>query len=155
MRKFSRDWQAGYVDPHGFVRNGHLELLDPAGMVIAIDLREVKRVCFVREFQSGDNPERLVRRNFSSRPRTPGLWLRMRLHDGEEMEGLASNDVSLLEPEGIQFVPPDLRSNTQRIFVPREAIDSMEIVAVIHASSRRMSAGTGESVPGQEGLFTP
>ncbi len=139
VRKFSRDWQSGYVDPQGFAHHGKLELLDMTGKVLAMALEEVKMVCFVREFLTGDatDPERLLRRSFSSRPRTAGLWLRMRLRDGEELEGLASNDVSLLEPEGVQFAPPDMRSNTQRIFVPRTALQSLEIVAVIHPSTRR------------------
>lgn len=148
MRKFSRDWLSGYVDPVGFVREGSLELLDMNGKVLTINLSEIKIVCFVREFLTGDDPERLIRRTFTSRPRTPGLWLRMRLRDGDELEGLASNDVSLLEPEGIQFAPPDMRSNTQRIFAPRSALQSLEIVSVIHLGTRRKS-----EMDGQEGLF--
>lgn len=148
VRKFSRDWQSGYVDPQGFVRAGRLELLDSTGKVITIALDEVKMMCFVREFLTGDDPERLIRRSFTSRPRTAGLWLRMRLRDGEELEGLASNDVSLMEPEGIQFAPPDMRSNAQRIFVPRAALQSLEIVAVIHPTTRRKHAAAR-----QEGLF--
>ena len=128
----------------------YIQLLDMTGKVLAVALEEVKMVCFVREFLSGDaaDPERLLRRTFTSRPRTPGLWLHMRLRDGEELEGLASNDVSFLEPEGIQFAPPDMRSNTQRIFVPRNALQSLEIVAVIHPSTRRRPRSAD-----QEGLF--
>lgn len=148
VRKFSRDWQSGYVDPVGFARDGRLELLDATGKVLTIDLSEIKLVCFVREFFTGDDPERLIRRTYISRPRTPGLWLRMRLRDGDELEGLASNDVSLLESEGIQFAPPDMRSNTQRIFVPRTALQSLEIVSVVHAGNR--GRRTGDS---QEALF--
>jgi hypothetical protein len=148
VRKFSRDWQSGYVNPQGFVHNNRLELLDSTGKVLTISIEEIKMMCFVREFLNGEDPERLIRRSFTSRPRTPGLWLRLRLRDGEEIEGLASNDVSLVEPEGIQFAPPDMRSNTQRIFVPRAAIQSLEIVAVIHPSTRRKP-----EVADQEGLF--
>ena len=150
VRKFSRDWHSGYADPQGFAHDGQLEMLDMTGKVLAMTLRDVKMMCFVREFPSGDStdPERLVRRNFTSRPRTPGLWLRLRMKDGDELEGLASNDLTLLEPEGIQFTPPDLRSNTQRIFVPRSALQSVEIVAVIHASARRKP-----DLAEQEGLF--
>lgn len=149
MRKFSRDWQSGYVDPHSFPRNDRLELLDMTGKVLSVALEEVKMICFVREFLGGDDPERLIRRSFTSRPRTPGLWLRMRLKDGEEIEGLASNDVTLLEAEGIEIAPPDMRSNTQRIFLPRSAVDSLEIVAVIHPSAKRKRDQTD-----QERLFT-
>lgn len=148
VRKFSRDWQSGYVDPVGFAHDGRLEMLDSAGKVLTIALQEIKMMCFVREFLTGDDPERLIRRSFSSRPRTAGLWLRMRLRDGDDLEGLASNDVSLLEPEGIQFAPPDMRSNTQRIFMPRTALQSLEIVGVIHPTVRRKG-----NAAEQEGLF--
>jgi hypothetical protein len=153
VRKFGRDWQAGYADPQGFAREGRLELLDLSGTVVAIGLDQVKRLSFVREFLQGEDPERLVRRSFASRPRAPGVWLRLRFRDGEEIEGLANNDASLLEGEGIQFAPPDLRSNTQRMFVPRVAIESLEIVAVIHASGRRKGRETAAESPNQEGLF--
>jgi len=42
----------------------------------------------------------------------------MTLNDGEELEGLAANDRSLLEGSGLLLTPPDTRSNTQRIYVP-------------------------------------
>jgi hypothetical protein len=32
--------------------------------------------------------------------------------------------------------PPDLRSNTQRIFVPRTALESLTVLAVIGAAKR-------------------
>jgi len=45
-------------------------------------------------------PERLVRKRFSLRPRTAGLWLRLTLGDGDELEGLAANDRSLVDGAG-------------------------------------------------------
>jgi hypothetical protein len=32
--------------------------------------------------------------------------------------------------------PPDLRSNTQRVFVPREALSSLTVLAVLGAARR-------------------
>ncbi len=62
-----------------------------------------------------------------------GLWLRLRLRDGDALEGLGANDASLLEPAGLFLAPPDIRSNTQRIFVPRTSISELAVVAVIGA----------------------
>jgi hypothetical protein len=149
VRKFSRDWLSGYADPLRFAAAGErLELLDMSGKVMTLATEDVKMMCFVREFLPGEDPERLIRRRFTSRPRTPGLWLRLRLRDGDEMEGLASNDLSLADPIGLQFTPPDMRSNTQRIFVPRAALQSLEVVAVIHPGARRRTL-----LAEQEGLF--
>ncbi len=139
---------SGYASPSNFAHNGLLELIDQGGKVLTLQTEDVKTLCFVRDFLPGDDPERLTRRVFAGRPRSPGLWIRLRFRDGDEMEGLANNDVSLLDPEGIQFTPPDLRSNTQRIFVPRAALTSLEVLAVIRPPSapRRTAAQ-------QEGLF--
>ncbi|HVJ09738.1 MAG TPA: hypothetical protein VM554_15280 [Acidisarcina sp.] len=149
LRKLSRDWVAGYLEPTGFVSGGKLELLDLSGKVASYDLKDLKWVCFVRDFNSGElnNPERLLRKNFPARPRSEGLWLRLRLQDGDLIEGLAANDVSLIEQEGLFLTPPDTRSNTQRIFVPRSSVVEFEVLAVIGAAKRKGAA------PEQETLF--
>jgi hypothetical protein len=137
VRKMDRDSVSGYVSPAEFVRDGKLTLLNTSGTVIAIDLREIKGVYFVREF--GDS-ESLVRKTFTSRPRSEGLWVRLRFKDSEILEGLMSADLSQTTPEGFLISPPDQRSNTQRIFVPRTALESLTVLAVIGASRRKRRA---------------
>jgi hypothetical protein len=41
----------------------------------------------------------------------------------------------LLDPAGLLITPPDTRSNTQRIFLPRSGIMELTVVSVIGASS--------------------
>lgn len=135
-----RDSISGYVSPTVFVNEGKLELLNTAGNVVAIDLREIKGVYFVREF--GDS-ESLTRKTFTSRPRSEGLWVRLRFKDSETLEGLMPADLMQTMPEGFLINPPDQRSNTQRIFVPRTALESLTVLAVIGAA-RRPRRGIGE-----------
>ncbi len=78
-----------------------------------------------------------MHKRFATRPRTAGLWLRMVLTDGEELEGLAANDRSLVNGTGLLLTPPDTRSNTQRIYVPRQAIQALEVVSLISTPSRK------------------
>ena len=137
VRKMDRDSVSGYVAPAQFVREGKLELLNTSGTVISIDLREIKGVYFVREF--GDS-ESLTRKTFTSRPRSEGLWVRLRFKDSEVLEGLMSADLAQSAPEGFLVSPPDQRSNTQRIFVPRAALESLTVLAVIGAARRRRRA---------------
>jgi hypothetical protein len=162
VRKFSREWCAGYAGA-GFSGDGSgLDILDPAGKLIRMEWDQVKWVCYVRDlpaaFSQQADPERLLQKRFATRPRTAGLWLRMTLIDGEELEGLAINDRSLIEGAGLLLTPPDTRSNTQRIFVPRQAIQALEVVSVIGAGDRRRgvnvgkSAGSGKAA-GQAALF--
>ena len=134
VRKMDRDSVSGYVSPAQFVNEGKLELLNTAGNVVAMDLREIKGVYFVREF--GDS-ESLTRKTFTSRPRAEGLWVRLRFKDNEVLEGLMPADLTQNLPEGFLISPPDQRSNTQRIFVPRTALDSLTVLAVIGAARRR------------------
>jgi hypothetical protein len=150
VRKLSRDWLSGYLPPAAFVAAEQAELLDLTGKLVSVQMAEVKWICFVRDFQSGDmaQPERLLRKTFVTRPRSEGLWIRARLKDNDTIEGLAQNDLSLLDSEGLFLIPPDTRSNTQRIFLPRQAVAELDVLAVIRAGSRR---GQGEAV--QESLF--
>lgn len=156
VRKFSRDWCAGYAGPGIGQDPAELEILDLTGKVIRMGWDQVKWVCYVRDLPSAgadqSSPERLLRKRFSIRPRTAGLWLRLRLADGDELEGLAANDLSLVEGAGLLLIPPDTRSNTQRIYVPRHAIQALEVLSLIGAPrSRRTAAPAFE--PGQPELF--
>jgi len=47
------------------------------------------------------------------------------------------NDLTQAITEGFLINPPDLRSNTQRIFVPRSALASLSVLAVIGGTHRR------------------
>ena len=127
-----------------FVNEGKLELLNTAGNVVAIDLREIKGVYFVREF--GDS-ESLTRKTFTSRPRAEGLWVRLRFKDNEVLEGLLPADLTQNLPEGFLISPPDQRSNTQRIFVPRSALESLTVLAVIGAARRQRRPADQRQVP--------
>ena len=127
VRKMDRDSVNGYVGAV-FISDGKLELMNTAGNVVAIELHEVKGVYFVREF--GDS-ESLTRKTFTSRPRVEGLWVRLRFRDNEIIEGMMPNDLLHEGSEGFSIIPPDTRSNTQRIFVPRAALAEMIVLGVI------------------------
>ena len=145
VRKFSRDWCAGYAAAAFGQDAAELEILDLTGKVLQIGWSDVKWVCYVRDFPAGEqaNPERLLHKRFAIRPRTAGLWLRMTLTDGEELEGLAANDRSLVEGAGLLLTPPDTRSNTQRIYLPRQAIQTLQVVSLIGAAGRRRPGPSG------------
>jgi hypothetical protein len=138
VRKHDRDSVSGYVAPANFVVEGKLELLNTSGNVVAIDLGEIKAVYFVREFSDTDP---MVRKTFTTRPRTEGLWVRMKFKDSEVIEGILPNDLTQNPNEGFLMNPPDLRSNTQRVFVPRDALSSLVVIAVIGAANRRRHGG--------------
>jgi hypothetical protein len=151
----------GYLPLSGFVRNRALDLLDLSGRVIPVALNDVKLISYVRDFNLTDtvNPERLTRRAFLARPRTEGLWLRLTFAAGDQLEGLAPTDISLLDDlvndAGLFLTPPDTRSNTQRIYVPRTSIAELTLLAVITSPSKKKptpTTGGGGTSP-QQDLF--
>jgi len=144
VRRFTGDTIPGYLPMSSMVGGKTtLELLDLEGRINPLPLSDIKTVSYVREFNLADsvNPERMLRRTFLARPRTEGLWIRLTFRTGEILEGLAATDLSLLdsmiEDGGLHFTPPDTRSNTQHIFVPRTAITDLQLIAVITSPSRR------------------
>jgi hypothetical protein len=159
VRKLSRDWVAGYLSADGFVSGGGsrgsaVELLGLDGKVTALEVDQIKWVCFVRDFNSGEvaNPERLLRKTFGGRPRTAGLFLRARLTDGDLIEGVAANDLSLVASNGLFLTPPDTRSNTQRIWIPASSMAELEVVAVIGSAPKAKTA-VAATEDAQERLF--
>lgn len=155
VRKFSREWYAGYAGAVFAQDAPALEVLDLSGKVVTVGWEAVKWVCYVRDFSSSsdqNNPERLLQKKFTVRPRAAGLWLRMTLNDGDELEGIAANDRSLVAGAGLLLTPPDTRSNTQRIYVPRQAIQTLEVVGLIGAAGRKRRPEAA-SAEGQPELF--
>ena len=138
VRKLDRDTLNGFVSTQ-FLNDGKLEMLNTSGSLISIDLKDVKCVYFVREFGDADE---MARKTFTTRPRTEGLWVRLKFKDNEVLEGMMPNDLTQVLPEGYMIIPPDTRANTQRIFVPRTALVGLTVLAVIGgAGARRHKPG--------------
>jgi hypothetical protein len=142
VRKLNRDTVNGFASPTDFIVDGKVEILNTSGNVVAIDLKDIKGIYFVREFGEPDS----LRKTFTTRPRTEGLWVRLRFRDNEIMEGMMPNDLAMVGPDGYLINPPDTRSNTQRIFVPRSALAQLTVLAVIGAAAgRRRAAGATDT----------
>jgi len=154
VRRFGRNWFAGYAPATFPGTAAELEILDLGGRVLRFGWETVKWVCYVRDLSSATpgevNPERLLQKRFTVRPRSRGIWLRMALIDGDELEGLAANDRSLIDGAGLLLTPPDQRSNTQRIYVPRAAVQTLEVVSLIGIGKRRPSTPMPELFPPEE-----
>jgi hypothetical protein len=156
VRRFSGDTLPGYLAAAGIVRDAAVvDLLDLSGRILSLPLNDIKTISYVRDFNLSDaaNPERLTRRAFLARPRSEGLWVRLTFRSGDSLEGLAPADRTLLDSvgddAGLYLTPPDTRSNTQRIYVPRAAIADLTLLAVITSPSRRQPQ---EAKPAKESL---
>ncbi len=163
VRRFSAGLLWGYLPAEGVAQAGSppvLDLLDLGGRVTPVPLAEVKFVSYVRDFNTADmdNPERMLRKSFLARPRAEGLWIRLGFRDGDRIEGLATPDITfadgLIEDGGMYLIPPDIRGNTQRLFVPRSAVDTLEVLAVVTNPSKKKLARPVSSDEAQPDLFT-
>ena len=143
---------AGYLPATGFAEAGTVALMDPSGRVISLAIIGIKWIAYVRDFNTGDitEPEQFGRKTFPARPRSEGLWLRMSFRDGDALEGLAGLDIrfldSIVTDGGLIVTPPDARSNTQRVYVPRSALAGLELLGLVTSAAKRKAA----TKPGRE-----
>jgi hypothetical protein len=143
VRRFPNRLSWGYLPQDRPARDGQIELIDTAARVTPLALREVKWIAYVRDFNLADltTPERLDHRRFPGRPRSEGLWVRLRFTDSDTLEGLLHINSALLdtlgESQGIFLTPPDTRANTQRLFIPRHALQSIDPLGLIAPSAAK------------------
>lgn len=134
IQRFDRDNLSGYLNLTSYLQPRGVELLNLSGNLLLIPYEEIKSVALVREFAAPDPNEKKL---FATRPKSPGLWVRMRFRDNEQMDGLVANNLLQMEPFGFSFTPPDPSSNCQRIFVPKQALVEFQVLAVVGSLQRR------------------
>jgi hypothetical protein len=154
LRTFANTLAWGYLPQGGFLREDEVSLMAVEGRLTPFPIKTIKQIAYVKDFNRDDSvdPERLGRTAFLARPRGDGLWLKLTFLDDQTLEGLAAFDLSfpdaLLGDRGIFLTPPDPRSNTQRLFVPRAALKSLEALGYVTAPSRHLAAKPkGRTVP--------
>ena len=150
LRTLDATIRFGYLPVSGIVAGlptaPTVPLLSLEGRIDPIPFADVRHIAYVRDFNLGDSidPEHLSRRTFLARPRAEGLWIRLTMVGGDLLEGLAPLDLSLvdglLDDRGLFLIPPDIRSNTQRLYIPRSAFTAVQLLAVITTPSKTKPA---------------
>ncbi len=120
ITRFERDSIHGFVQTPGSFGTCSLDLLTPSGNLVKVPYTEIKAVCFVRDFETGESWR--AQRSFASRPKTPGLWIRLIFRDEDTTEGVKPNNWGLLNPSGVTPIPPYYTMQNHRLFVPRQAL---------------------------------
>jgi len=144
--RFERETLQGFVQTPSGLEGDSVELLRPEGSLVRIPISETKVVCFVRDFEAGETWRE--HRAFATRPKTSGLWVRFKFRDGDWLEGIVANNLLQIESTGFSSIPPDPSFQNQRIFVPRTAVTSVEVLGVIGSPLRRRPSPK----PGEEQL---
>lgn len=115
----------GFLNPATFLLPDGIELLTMEGAVEVIPYGRLKTVCFTGApghfdlFQSDQL--------FTRRPRISGLWVRFTFRDGDRIDGILPHNLSDWPRQGYMATPP----RRQKIFIPREAIQTTELQGVI------------------------
>jgi hypothetical protein len=137
VRRFDKEPLPGWVNPASYLQPSGIELLATDGRSSSIiPYEDIKTVSFVREF----GPLEIERQVFQTRPKMDGLWVRLRFRDSDIMEGVMTNNLLQVELPGFTIIPPDSYSNQQRVFVPRVALASIEVLGVVGSSLGKRKA---------------
>jgi len=148
IRRFDKESLAGYVNPASYLQPGGIELLSAQGEISTVPYDEIKTISFVREFEAGAETGRRV---FQTRPKMAGLWVSFQFRDGDVMEGILPNNLLQLEHYGFTVIPPDSFGNSPRVFIPKVALRSVEVLGVVGSPLQRRKP---KPVPKEQiGLF--
>jgi hypothetical protein len=137
----------GYLNPSRLDLSAPVDLLTTEGEHRPVQLKDVRAIYFVREFNAAYEPERKA---FLSRPKLDGLWVRLKFRDNETLEGVVNNDLLALLDSGVHITPPDLNGTALRIFVPRNALSELTVLGVVGVARRKPAV----TVASQQKLFS-
>lgn len=135
LARFDREPVEGFVQASAGFDGENIEVLTPQGTLLRIPSRDTKAVCFVRDFDGRETWRE--HRTFLTRPKMPGIWLRLLFRDGDSMEGMLPNNLILIDQAGFSIIPPDPTFQNQRIFVPRSALREVQVLGVVGSPLRR------------------
>ena len=138
LARFDREPVEGFVQASVGFDGEAIDVLTPSGSLLRVPVLETKAVCFVRDFEAGETWRE--HRTFLTRPKTPGIWVRLLFRDGDSVEGMLQNNLMLVEPAGFSIIPPDPTFQNQRIFVPRAALREVQVLGVIGSPLKRRAA---------------
>ena len=134
VSRFDREPVQGFVQSPE-TQQDVLEVLRADGSLLKIPVSETKAICFVRDFEDGETWKK--HRQFSARPKTCGLWVRLKFRDGDWLEGIVPNNLLHLESAGFghRATRPDLSESTH--LGARPALEGVEVLGVIGSPLRR------------------
>jgi len=134
IARFDEPALEGYVNPQTYFRSDDIEFLDRSAQVLVVRLHSIKGIYFIRDF--GGDAGTNQKKNFMSRPKQLGLWVRLNFLDGDVLEGVIENDMLLMSGEGIAITPPNPNAFAQRVFVPRSALRDAAVIGVVGKTIR-------------------
>jgi Family of unknown function (DUF6982) len=157
VRKLSGEIVKGYMESNPDLTHGDsIVLTSLTDDMIHVPKQEMKALFFVRKFTG--NKEYSEVKFFESQPRIDGLWVRLKFHDNETIEGIVSNTIRFLVDDGFFLKPPDPNSNNRLMFVLKVALRDFTVLGVQYSKGsiadycdRFLTVKSPESTPSRVG----
>jgi hypothetical protein len=106
-----------------------IKILDQKGEEKSFSLDELKGLFFVKDFK-GD-PEYDPVKFLNTNSVKASIWVHVEFEDGEVIEGMVRDHMSLLNSPGFYLWPSDEDTNNGLIYVVKEAIKDFEILSTV------------------------
>ncbi len=153
VRKLNGEIVKGYMDPSPeFTRGDIITITSLTDESIQVPKREMKALFFVRRFTGNRDYSEV--KFFESQPRIDGLWVRLKFHDSETIEGIITNSIRFMVDDGFFLKPPDPNSNNRLMYVLKIALRDFTVLGVQYSKGsiadyceRFLSVKPTENVP--------
>ena len=136
MRGFAQSSELGTVeqllrnDPQHPLDSVRLTIVD-TGEVKQVPVENAKAIFFVKTFD-GDLRHRALHFHENA-PVMEGLWVRVRFHDGEVIEGIISNTHDHVLKTGFFMMPTDPNGNNKLIYVLKSRLKDFNVLGIRNA----------------------
>jgi hypothetical protein len=104
-----------------------LKLVD-SGLVEEVPTKDAKAVFFVKTFD-GDLRHRALHFHEHA-PVVPGLWVRVKFHDGELIEGIISNTRDFVLESGFFMMPTDPNGNNRLVYILKGGLKDFHVLGM-------------------------
>lgn len=139
---------SGYLGTAALSAATEIEVLTPEGQALRLGTDQVAAIYFVADWSASAGLLTSPPRRTANR--LPGVWIRIHSRGRQTIEGLLASD--LLEiSQGLWLSPLREDSEWQRAYVPRAAMEQVQIVEVVHSPRRRRQTEARHQI----GLFGP
>jgi hypothetical protein len=122
----------GLVRPELYLGPDLIEFLTTTGDLQTVPYTDLKAVCFA--FEPGRPDLFAANTQFERRPKAAGLWVRFTLRDGDQLDGLLAHNLIDWPSCGYNLTPPRAGASRQRVFLPKAAILTTELLGLIGVS---------------------
>jgi hypothetical protein len=142
---------SAFISPADYLQREFVEFITPEGAIQRLRYPDIKALCFGSDPAVPD----LFRRSFhfNRRPKIPGVWVRFTLRDADELDGVLAHNLREWPAEGFSLVPPRFGPSRQRVFIPREAVQSTYVLGVVGSAAHSLTRSAKVLGTEQLGIF--